>query len=156
MRTRSPCRASRSFQTASPSSAATAVESTMSVTRSVATPRSDAAPGARVGHDLHLAREDDALMVVLAAGRPHDGLHVLGPPPAGLMGAPGQIDLTENDDLRPEEGQGDQLVGLVEALGLQSSHRAPGYGGSPAGGYASMGTWPGCAATRPRPVRVAG
>ena len=69
---------------------------------------------AGVGFDLHCAFEDNALVMVLAAGRPGHRLHVLGPAPSRLVDEAGNVRLAEKHDLHGHERKPDELVRLVK------------------------------------------
>ncbi|HEY9377792.1 MAG TPA: hypothetical protein VIQ02_11940 [Jiangellaceae bacterium] len=71
-------------------------------------------PRAGVGLDLYLAFEDDALVMVLAAGCSGDRFHVLGPAPPRLVDEPGDMCLAEKHDLHGHKRKRDKLIRLVE------------------------------------------
>lgn len=78
---------------------------------------------ALVGLEFESPRDDEALMMVEAGGRPDDGLHVLGPAPPRLEHRSCHVDAADNDFLLHEARKLLQLVGLGEALDLETGHR---------------------------------
>jgi hypothetical protein len=79
-------------------------------------------PRAGVGFDFYFAFEDNALVMVLAAGRPGHRFHVLGPAPPRLVDEAGDMRLAEKHDLHGHERKRDELIGLVESLRLEPRH----------------------------------
>jgi len=73
--------------------------------------------------DLDLARQGDALMVVLAGRSTGDRLDVLGPAPTRLVHHAGDVDLAENHHLHRHQRLPDELVRLVERP-AHDGHRA--------------------------------
>jgi hypothetical protein len=84
--------------------------------------RAENPPCPSVGFDLYFAFEDNALVMVLAAGRPGHRFHMLGPAPPRLVDEAGDVRLAEKDDLHGHERKFDELVRLVESLRLKPRH----------------------------------
>jgi hypothetical protein len=77
---------------------------------------------ASIGFDLYLAFEDNALVMVLAAGRPGHRFHMLGPAPSRLVDEAGDVRLAEKHDLNGYERKSDELIRFVESLRLEPRH----------------------------------
>jgi hypothetical protein len=92
-------------------------------------------PRAGVGFDLYFAFEDNALVMVLAAGRPGHWFHVLGPAPPRLVDEAGDVRLAEKHDLNGYERKRDELIRLVESPRLE-----PRPAGLLAGTFAAKGS----------------
>jgi hypothetical protein len=78
--------------------------------------------GAVVRLELELSRDDEALVMVEAGRRPDDRLHVLGPAPSRPEHRPCNVHATDHDFLLREPRQLLELVGLSEALDLETGH----------------------------------
>jgi hypothetical protein len=79
-------------------------------------------PRAGVGFDLYFTFEDNALVMVLAAGRPGHRFHVLSPAPPRLVDEAGDMRLAEEHDLHGHKRKRDELIRLVESLRLEPRH----------------------------------
>jgi hypothetical protein len=79
-------------------------------------------PRASVGFDLYFAFEDNALVMVLAAGRPGHRLHVFGPAPPRLVYEAGDMRLAQQHDLNGYERERDELIRFVESFRQEPRH----------------------------------
>jgi hypothetical protein len=79
-------------------------------------------PRAGVGFDFYFAFEHDALVMMLAAGRPDHRFHMLGPAPPRLVDESGDMNLAEKHDLHRHERKRDELIRLIESRRLEPGH----------------------------------